>query len=78
MKRELLATAALLTLACPAYAQTPEPAPVAVAAPAAEPEEPADAEEPKWDVQNPTGPSRDIPFVVTRGTWMSVDVSPDV
>jgi hypothetical protein len=28
-------------------------------------------------VQNPPGPSRDIPIDVTRGTWMSLDVSPD-
>jgi imidazolonepropionase-like amidohydrolase/Tol biopolymer transport system component len=81
MKRELLATAALLALACPAAAQTPEPAPapVGVAAPGRtiEPDESADADEPKWDVQAPPGPSRDIPIDVTRGTWMSVDVSPD-
>ncbi|MBW8305036.1 MAG: amidohydrolase family protein [Brevundimonas sp.] len=88
MKRELLATAALLALACPAAAQTPEPvSPIAappVPAPAEAQAEPApqaapaaEAEEPKWDVQNPPGPSRDIPIDVTRGTWMSVDVSPD-
>ncbi|MFN3932458.1 MAG: amidohydrolase family protein [Brevundimonas sp.] len=78
MKRELLATAALLALATPAWAQTPEPAPVAVAASAEAPGPEADeAEEPKWDVQAPPGPSRDIPIDVTRGTWMSVDVSPD-
>lgn len=34
-------------------------------------------EKPKWDVQNPPGPSREIPIDVTQGTWMSVDVSPD-
>ena len=90
MKRELLATAALLALACPVAAQTPEPvSPIAappVPAPAQEPVQvgtqaapaAADADEPaKWDVQNPPGPSRDIPIDVTRGTWMSVDVSPD-
>ncbi|HYD26510.1 amidohydrolase family protein [Brevundimonas sp.] len=82
MKRELLATAALLALACPAMAQVPEPAPppvvpaaeAAVTPPAADD---ANAEEAKWDVQAPPGPSRDIPIDVTRGTWMSVDVSPD-
>ena len=80
MKRAFLTTVALLALACPAGAQTP--APVAtpdaapVAAPAAAPAE-ASAEAPKWDVQNPPGPSRDIPIDVTRGTWMSLDVSPD-
>lgn len=88
MKRELLATAALLALACPAMAQTPEPvSPIAappVPAPAEAQAEPAPqaapaaaAEEAKWDVQAPPGPSRDIPIDVTRGTWMSVDVSPD-
>ncbi|HEY0599649.1 amidohydrolase family protein [Brevundimonas sp.] len=81
MKRELLATAALLALASPVTAQVAEPAPPPVvpaaelptaAAPAAD-----EAEEAKWDVQAPPGPSRDIPIDVTRGTWMSVDVSPD-
>ncbi|MBU1385567.1 MAG: amidohydrolase family protein [Alphaproteobacteria bacterium] len=78
MKRELLATAALLALATPVWGQTPEPTPIAVEAPAETPEPDADlAEEPKWDVQTPPGPSRDIPIDVTRGTWMSLDVSPD-
>ena len=82
MKRELLATAALLALACPATAQIPEPAPPPVVAPgeapvATPPVEGDKAEDAKWDVQNPPGPSRDIPIDVTRGTWMSVDVSPD-
>jgi len=82
MKRELLATAALLALACPAAAQIPEPAPPPVVAPgeapvATPPVEGDKAEDAKWDVQNPPGPSRDIPIDVTRGTWMSVDVSPD-
>jgi len=89
MKRAFLTTVALLALACPAAAQTPEPVsplaappvpgpvepqapPAPTAAPAAE-----EAEAPKWDVQNPPGPSRDIPIDVTRGTWMSLDVSPD-
>ncbi|MDY6922675.1 MAG: amidohydrolase family protein [Pseudomonadota bacterium] len=78
MKRELLATAALLALATPAWAQTPEPPPVAVEAAAETPGPDADGDdEPKWDVQAPPGPSRDIPIDVTRGTWMSLDVSPD-
>ena len=79
MKRAFLTTVALLALACPAGAQTPEPvagAGTGTAAPAAAPAE-ASAEAPKWDVQNPPGPSRDIPIDVTRGTWMSLDVSPD-
>ncbi|HYC68229.1 amidohydrolase family protein [Brevundimonas sp.] len=74
MKRELLATAALLALACPAAAQTSQPAPLETQEIAAAPAAP---EEPKWDVQNPPGPSHDIPIDVTRGTWMSLDVSPD-
>src|SRR5690606_8944567 len=82
MKRELLATAALLALACPVAAQVPEPAPPPVVAPADQPTPPPEdeaekADEAKWDVQNPPGPSRDINIDVTRGTWMSVDVSPD-
>ena len=77
MKRELLATAALLALACPVQAQTPEVAPPPVAAVETAPAATATEETPKWDVQNPTGPSRDIPIDVTRGTWMSLDVSPD-
>ncbi len=31
----------------------------------------------KWDVSNPEGPSRDVSFTVTEGTWMNLDVSPD-
>ena len=77
MKRAFLTTVALLALACPAGAQTPGPvAGAETAVPAAAPAEAA-AEAPKWDVQNPPGPSRDIPIDVTRGTWMSLDVSPD-
>ncbi|MDP3657208.1 MAG: amidohydrolase, partial [Brevundimonas sp.] len=75
MNRAFLTTVALLALACPARAQTPEPVPApANETTAATPEA---AAAPKWDVQNPPGPSRDIPIDVTRGTWMSLDVSPD-
>ena len=38
---------------------------------------PAAAETPKWDVQNPPGPSHDAAIDVTEGTWMALDVSPD-
>lgn len=60
----------------------PAPASVQAGAAVAAPTPAADAaakpdETPKWDVQNPPGPSRDIPIDVTRGTWMSLDVSPD-
>ncbi len=82
MKRELLATAALLAFACPVAAQVAEPAPPPVVAPADQPAVPPqengdEADEARWDVQNPPGPSRDINIDVTRGTWMSLDVSPD-
>jgi imidazolonepropionase-like amidohydrolase/Tol biopolymer transport system component len=47
----------------------------ALAAPAlAEPSKP---EAPKWDVNAPPGPTRQVPIDVTSGTWMSLDVSPD-
>ncbi len=89
MKRAFLTTVALLALACPAAAQTPEPPSPLAAPPVPGPVEPQtppapvvaapteEAEEAKWDVQNPPGPSRDVPIDVTRGTWMSLDVSPD-
>ncbi len=38
-------------------------------------EKPAD--KPKWDVNAPPGPTREVPIDVTSGTWMSLDVSPD-
>ncbi|MEO8382759.1 MAG: amidohydrolase family protein [Acidobacteriota bacterium] len=60
-------------------APAPAPAPVtpaAAATPAVEPEKAKD-EKPKWDVMNPPGPSSEVPIDVTRGTWLSVDVSPD-
>jgi imidazolonepropionase-like amidohydrolase/Tol biopolymer transport system component len=54
-------------------APAPTPAPGAVA-PATEPEK---KDEKKWDVNNPPGPSHDVTIDVTRGTWMSLDLSPD-
>lgn len=30
-----------------------------------------------WSVETPTGPTRSVSFEVTRGTWMSLGVSPD-
>ncbi|GAA0613922.1 amidohydrolase family protein [Brevundimonas kwangchunensis] len=76
MKRILLATAASLAFAGSSWAQTAEPAPAEVAPTATENAE-ADADDAKWDVQNPPGASRDIPIDTTRGTWMALDVSPD-
>jgi imidazolonepropionase-like amidohydrolase/Tol biopolymer transport system component len=34
-------------------------------------------EKPKWDVNNPGGPFKEISFTVKEGTWMNLDVSPD-
>ncbi len=34
-------------------------------------------EEPKWDVNNPPGPHKEVEFTFTEGTWMNLDVSPD-
>ncbi|HZV84162.1 MAG TPA: hypothetical protein VFF48_04165, partial [Brevundimonas sp.] len=81
MKKLLLTAAAVSALAGPSLAQTPPselpppPTPQEEAAAAAAPA--ATPETPRWDVQTPPGPSRDIPIDVTSGTWMSVDVSPD-
>jgi len=91
MKRSLLTTVAVLVFATPALAlaQTPpqpapapEPAPEPMMAEAPPPSTGTavaedDSTPPKWNVQTPPGPSRDIPLDVTEGTWMSLDVSPD-
>lgn len=34
-------------------------------------------EEPKWDVNNPPGPFKEVTFDLKEGTWMNLDVSPD-
>jgi Tol biopolymer transport system component/imidazolonepropionase-like amidohydrolase len=57
----------------PSPAPQPTPASGAVA-PASEPEK---KDEKKWDVNNPPGPSHDATIDVTKGTWLSLDVSPD-
>jgi Tol biopolymer transport system component len=72
--------------------QGPEPQPQpsepvqdsAQAEPAATPPRPEPAatpekapEKPKWDVNNPAGPKRQVSIDTATGTWMSVDVSPD-
>ncbi|HEY4597106.1 MAG TPA: amidohydrolase, partial [Thermoanaerobaculia bacterium] len=41
------------------------------------PQEISAKKEEKWDVENPPGPSTEVPIDVTEGTWLSVDVSPD-
>ncbi len=40
-------------------------------------QEPAEDDKPKWDVNEPPGPRREIAIRTTSGTWMSLDVSPD-
>ena len=80
MKRLLLAGVASLVFAGPSWSQAPQPAPTPEPTPdpaTAASTEAKDDDAPKWDVQDPPGPSRDIPIDVTRGTWMSLDVSPD-
>ena len=52
----------------------PAPTPAAATPPTAAP---AKDDKPKWDVNNPPGPMRDVPIDVTTGTWLSLDVSPD-
>ncbi|MDB5202232.1 MAG: amidohydrolase [Ferruginibacter sp.] len=34
-------------------------------------------DKPKWDVNNPGAPGKDVAFTVTEGTWMNLDISPD-
>ncbi|HKP28591.1 MAG TPA: hypothetical protein VJU15_04285, partial [Gemmatimonadales bacterium] len=36
----------------------------------------ADAQE-KWSVETPTGPTHELKFEATQGTWMSLSMSPD-
>jgi Tol biopolymer transport system component/imidazolonepropionase-like amidohydrolase len=31
----------------------------------------------KWDVNNPSGPFKEVSFTVNEGTWMNLDLSPD-
>lgn len=41
------------------------------------PEKPAEKEKKaSWDVNNPPGPSHEVPIDVREGTWMGLDVSP--
>ncbi|WP_026899371.1 amidohydrolase family protein [Daejeonella oryzae] len=34
-------------------------------------------ESPKWNIEKPAGPSKNISFTTDEGTWMDLDVSPD-
>ncbi len=46
--------------------------------PASEPpRKPGEPEPPKWDVEQPTGPAKQVAIDTDEGTWMSLDVSPD-
>ncbi len=65
----------LAVLPFPLAAQHPPDPETAQLAQPPDPEK--DEEAPKWDVQNPPGPSYQVPIDTTTGTWMSVDVSPD-
>ncbi|HEU5162155.1 MAG TPA: amidohydrolase, partial [Thermoanaerobaculia bacterium] len=67
-----LLAAPLLFAQEPPAEKPPEGATVAVPADPDEKEK-----EPKWDVANPPGPSREIQIDTASGTWMSLDVSPD-
>ena len=40
-------------------------------------DKPKTDEKPKWDVTKPFGPSKEVAFTTTEGTWMNLDVSPD-
>jgi imidazolonepropionase-like amidohydrolase/Tol biopolymer transport system component len=65
-----LAVLAALLAAAPALAQ--QPAPTDTVAATASP-----ANGGTWDVTAPFGPTREVAFTTTEGTWMSLDVSPD-
>jgi hypothetical protein len=72
MKRVLLATAAILVLCPPAFAQTPAPE-----APKTDVAKTDKADKPKWDVRDPPGYTLDLKLDVREGSWMALDVSPD-
>jgi hypothetical protein len=38
----------------------------------------ADVEKSTWDVSTPPGERREVPIDVRAGTWMNVDVSPEL
>lgn len=70
MRRVVLAVLVMLG-ACAA----PKPAPIPPkATPPVQPRPKAD--EKKWDVANPPGPSDDVAIDTTEGTWVSLDVRP--
>ena len=41
------------------------------------PADTTDKEDSKWDITEPTGPTTEIAFETSEGTWISLDVSPD-
>jgi imidazolonepropionase-like amidohydrolase/Tol biopolymer transport system component len=60
-----------------APAPVPQPASGAAPGAVAPATDPEKKDEKKWDVNNPPGPSHDATIDVTKGTWLSLDVSPD-
>ena len=69
------ALVALLALALPTAAQTPEQITADTSrASVLEPDSSASA---KWDVMAAHGPTHEVRFETTTGTWMNLDVSPD-
>jgi Tol biopolymer transport system component/imidazolonepropionase-like amidohydrolase len=77
MKRVLLATAAILVLCTPAFAQTPAPDAPKTDAGKTDAGKTDKADKPKWDVRNPPGYTLDLKLDVREGSWMALDVSPD-
>jgi len=79
----LAASAALAQAPTPPVA--PPPPQPGQAEPITQPQPPGIAPSPategkkpgKWDVNAPHGPGRNVAIDTTRGTWMSLDVSPD-
>ena len=70
--------AALLVLAFPATAQTPEEIAAADTTRAVPPDSlAADSTAGKWNVSAAHGPTSVVRFETTEGTWMNLDVSPD-
>lgn len=77
----LTVSASLLTLpACaPTTAEMPPPLALDGAGlpPPAEESGKDGDEKPKWDIDNPPGPTKEVVIDTDEGTWMSLDLSPD-
>ncbi|WP_412060709.1 amidohydrolase family protein [Rubrivirga sp. IMCC45206] len=72
MLRPLPLLALLALVAGPVAAQHQDPNPT----PAAPPDTTAEVSE-GWDVSAAHGPTKEVRFTTTEGTWMNLDVSPD-